>query len=178
MKRIILLAVLAAVQFCSFGQNTMKFLGIPIDGSKEQMISALKNKGYTYDVRNDILEGEFNGQSVYISVQTNKNKVSRICVLNSNPIRDEATVRIRFNTLYNQFMSNGKYSYVAGKEIPDDENISHGITLYKKRYEADFIPVDKSINGTVWFMISDEYDGFLIVIFYENGDNMPNGDDL
>lgn len=75
-------------------------------------------------------------------------------------------------------MSNGKYSYVAGKEIPDDENISHGITLYKKRYEADFIPVDKSINGTVWFMISNEYDGFRIVIFYENGDNMPNGDDL
>ncbi len=178
MKKIILLAVLAAVQFCSFGQNPMKFLGIPIDGSKEQMISVLKNKGYTYDVRNDVLEGEFNGQSVYISVQTNRNNVSRICVFNSNSIRDESTVRIRFNNLYNQFMSNGKYSYVAGKEIPDDEDLSYGITVKNKRYDASFAPCDKSINGLVWFMIYREYGEYRIVIFYENRDNMPNGDDL
>ena len=179
MKKIILLAFLAAVQFCSFGQNTMKFLGIPIDGTKEQMISALKNKGYTYDVKNDILEGEFNGQNVNILIKTNKNKVCRICVYNSVPIRDEATVRINFNNLYNQFMCNGKYSYVAGKEIPDDENISHGITLYKKRYEADFVPVDKSVNGSVWFVIHEWSSGeYAIPIFYENGDNMANGDDL
>lgn len=178
MKKIILLAFLAAVQFCSFGQNTMKFLGIPIDGTKEQMISALKNKGYTYDVRNDILEGEFNGNNVYISIQTNKNKVSRIAVFDANPIRDEATVRINFNNLYNQFMSNGKYSYVAGTEIPDDEDLSYGITVKNKRYQAYFAPIDKTINGLVWFMIFKDLGGYRIPIFYENKDNMANGDDL
>lgn len=178
MKKIILLAFLAAVQFCSFGQNPMKFLGIPIDGSKEQMISALKNKGYTYDSFNDCLSGEFNGQSVDIFIKTNNNKVCRICVLDSNPIRNEATVRINFNNLYSQFMCNGKYSYVAGKEIPDDENISHGITVKNKRYDASFAPCDKSINGLVWFMIYREYGEYRIAIFYENLNNMPNGDDL
>lgn len=166
------------IQFCSFGQNTMKFLGIPIDGSKEQMISALKNKGYTYDVRNDMLEGEFNGKNVYVSVQTNKNKVSRIAVYEANLIRDEATVRINFNNLYNQFMCNGKYSYVDGSVITDEENISYEITVKNKRYQAYFAPIDKSINGCVWFMIFKDLGGYRIPIFYENLDNMANGDDL
>lgn len=177
MKKIILLAVLAAVQFCSFGQNTMKFLGIPIDGTKEQMISALKNKGYTYDVRNDMLEGEFNGQRVYISVQTNKNKVSRIAVFDSVG-SNEINIRVQFNNLYSQFMSNGKYQYVYGKEISDDEKISYGMTVSKKRYDAGFVPIDNSINGCVWFTISEFIGEYRIVLFYENKDNMPNGDDL
>lgn len=177
MKRFILLAFLVAIQFCSFGQNTMKFLGIPIDGSKEQMINALKNKGYTYDVRNDMLEGEFNGQKVNLMVKTNNNKVCRICIMDSN-FMDETNVKIRFNSLYNQFIQSGKYEHIGGNSISDNDDISYEITVHKKRYEADFIPTDKSINGIVWYMIADRYGKYAIAMFYENLDNMPNGDDL
>ncbi len=177
MKKFILLAVLTAIQFCSFGQNTMKFLGIPIDGTKEQMISALKNKGYTYDSFNDCLSGEFNGQSVVIAIKTNNNKVCRICVGDAS-LTDETNIRIRFNSLLDQFMRNGKYVHVGGNTISDREEISYEMTVHKKRYEIDMIPSDKSINGTVWYMIVDQYGRYRIAIFYENLDNMPNGDDL
>ena len=57
------------------------FLGIPVDGTKSAMIQKLKAKGYTYNATLDILEGEFNGQPVFISVVTENNKVYRICLL-------------------------------------------------------------------------------------------------
>lgn len=52
------------------------------------------------------------------------------------------------------------------------------MTVNKKRYEIDMLPSDKSINGTVWYMIVDQYGRYRIAIFYENLNNMPNGDDL
>lgn len=177
MKKIILLTVLAAVQFCSFGQNTMKFLGIPIDGTKEQMISALKNKGYTYDVRNDMLEGEFNGENVMIQIQTNNNKVYRLFIADAK-LTDETNIKIRYNNLFDQFLLNGKYLLSGGKRISDEENISLEMTVGKKRYEADFIPIDIMTNGLVWYMIGRSYGQYRIVMFYENLDNKANGDDL
>lgn len=176
MKKIILLAVLAAVQFCSFGQNPMKFLGIPIDGSKEQMISALKNKGYTYDVRNDYFTGEFNGKEVMIAIGTNNNKVYRIYVALN--FVDEAQVKIDFNNLYNQFMRNGKYELNSGDKLSDDEDISYEMTVHKKLYDVSFIPIDKSINGMVWYRICESFGKYYIAIFYDNLDNQANGDDL
>lgn len=178
MKKIILLAVLAAVQFCSFGQNTMKFLGIPIDGTKEQMISALKNKGYTYDYKDDWLKGEFNGENVIIQVQTNNNKVYRLAILDDK-FKDETNIKIRYNNLFDQFLLNGKYLLSGGKRISDEENISFEMTVSKKRYEAAFIPIDIATNGVVWYMIvSGLYGQYRIAMFYENLDNKANGDDL
>ena len=178
MKKIILLAFLVAIQFCSFGQNAMKFLGIPIDGSKEQMINALKNKGYTYDVRNDILEGEFNGEDVIIFIKTNNNKVCTVGIADSKYV-DEARVKIRFNTLYYQFQNNGKYELISGNELSDDEDISYEMTVHKKEYKAYFAPIDKSINGMVIYKISEGLFGkYYITMVYVNYDNMANGDDL
>lgn len=177
MKKIILLAILAAVQFCSFGQNTMKFLGIPIDGTKEQMISALKNKGYTYDYKEDWLKGEFNGENVIIQVQTNNNKVYRLAILDDK-FKDETNIKIRYNNLFDQFLLNGKYILSGGKRISDEENISFEMTVSKKRYEATFIPIDIATNGEVWYMIWRSYGQYRIVMFYENLDNKAKGDDL
>jgi hypothetical protein len=52
------------------------------------------------------------------------------------------------------------------------------MTVNKKRYEADFRFVDKSINGQVWYMIAESYGKYQIAMFYENLDNAANGDDL
>lgn len=177
MKKIILLAFLAAVQFCSFGQNTMKFLGIPIDGSKEQMISALKNKGYTYDVRNDYFTGEFNGRNVIIAIGTNNNKVYRIYVADVDTV-DEAQIKINFNNLYNQFIRNGKYELRDGNRLSESEDVSYEMTVHKKVYDVVFVPIDKSINGVVWYRICESFGNYYIAIFYDNLDNQANGDDL
>ena len=50
-------------------EDVTKFLGIPVDGSKSEMIQKLKAKGYTSSQHNkDILVGEFNGTDVNIHI--------------------------------------------------------------------------------------------------------------
>ena len=79
MRRITIFIIVALLFSSSaFSQNTIKFLGIPIDGTKREMIDALKVKGYTYNSVYDVLQGEFNGEDVNISVQTVNNMVWRI----------------------------------------------------------------------------------------------------
>lgn len=121
-------------------QDVTKFLGIPVDGSKSEMIQKLKAKGYTSSPLNkDVLVGEFNGADVNIHVVTNNNKVYRIMICDVNNI-DERAIQIRFNRLCEQFVNNSKYSSLPLEEymIPDDEDISYEITVHKKRYEAVF----------------------------------------
>lgn len=121
-------------------QDVTKFLGIPVDGSKSEMIQKLKAKGYTSSpLDKDVLVGEFNGADVNIHVVTNNNKVYRIMICDVNNI-DERAIQIRFNRLCEQFVNNSKYSSLPLEEymIPDDEDISYEITVHKKRYEAVF----------------------------------------
>lgn len=121
-------------------QDVTKFLGIPVDGSKSEMIQKLKAKGYTSSpLDKDVLVGEFNGADVNIHVVTNNNKVYRIMICDVNNI-DERAIQIRFNRLCEQFVNNSKYSSLPLEEymIPDDEDISYEMTVHKKRYEAIF----------------------------------------
>ena len=121
-------------------QDVTKFLGIPVDGSKSEMIQKLKAKGYTSSpLDKDVLVGEFNGADVNIHAVTNNNKVYRIMICDVNNI-DERAIQIRFNRLCEQFVNNSKYSSLPLEEymIPDDEDISYEITVHKKRYEAVF----------------------------------------
>lgn len=178
MKRIVVYIFLT-VLFSSdmFSQNTIKFLGIPVDGTKKSMIDALKAKGYTYNSVQDVLSGEFNGQDVDISVQTINNRVWRLALIDKS-FRDETNIRIRFNNLLEQFANNSKYIRLAGDELGDKEDISYEITVHKKRYEAIFGFRDGNVNGAVWYMIADRFGRYGIAMFYENLDNAANGDDL
>ena len=118
-------------------QDVTQFLGIPIDGSKTEMIRKLKEKGYRNDPTTDALVGEFNGAKVNVFVVTNNNKVCRIMVADANNV-DERAIQIRFNRLCEQFAINPKYISLQDYTIPEDENISYEITVHKKRYEAVF----------------------------------------
>jgi hypothetical protein len=124
-------------------KDVTQFLGIPVDGSKPEMIQKLKEKGYTISpYKKDILVGEFNGTDVNIHVVTNNNKVCRIMVADANSI-GETDIRIRFNKLLQQFQNNKKYfslpdSTISKYTIPEDEDISYELTVKKKRYEALF----------------------------------------
>ena len=182
-KFITLIALIVLAAGLHAQKDVTKFLGIPVDGTKSEMIQKLKAKGFTYNQKYDLLEGEFNGEKVLITVQTNNNKVWRIAVIEKQN-RDEAQIRIRFNNLLSQFENNSKYaSYQSNAMIEENENISYGITVEKKQYQAVFFQkqADGSINGKniVWFTINDiSYDEYSITLFYENGNNQANGDDL
>ena len=100
MKKILTLAVVLMTTIALFAQekkDVTKFLGIPVDGYKSEMISKLKAKGFTstsYD--KNVLEGEFNGYQVNLHIVTNNNKVYRIMVSDVNNI-SETSIKIRFN---------------------------------------------------------------------------------
>lgn len=149
MKKTILLFVAVCILFGAGNvmaqQNknkteVTKFLGIPVDGTKNQMIQKIKAKGFSYNQKQDRLKGKFNGRDVYVSVVTNKNKVWRIVVQDVVP-SSETNIKIRFNELCRQFSENEKYvpqNLTGNYEIESDEDISYNITVRNKRYEAGY----------------------------------------
>ncbi|MBQ7964425.1 MAG: hypothetical protein IJ288_07665 [Alistipes sp.] len=148
MKKLSMLVVLLTMALTTFAQekDVTKFLGIPVDGTKAEMIAKLKEKGFTQvDYDGDIvLEGEFNGQDVYVLVVTNNRKVYRIMVADKNEL-GEIDIKIRFNKLCQQFSENDKYLPLDDFTIPENEDISDKILLYNKRYQAAFYQVDKEL---------------------------------
>ena len=217
MKKLLLSVIAIIVSITSFAQekNVTKFLEIPVDGTKTEMIAKLKEKGFTsteYD--KDVLEGEFNGADVYLHIATNNNNVYRIMVSDKNTT-NETNIKIRFNKLCQQFNNNPKYSYAGDQMIAEDEDISYAMSVKNKRYQAIYHQVDREklgkalldkysveqiqdqenwseefkldfarttmeycINKSVWFMISEFGGEYYITIFYDNGLNKANGEDL
>ena len=189
MKRIITLVLTMMIAFTVSAQKEVtKFLGIPVDGTKSAMIQKLKAKGFTYNAKDDYLAGEFNGRDVLLAIVTNNNKVYRIMVMDARGTNSETEIRLRFNTLCMQFSKNDKYrpaDLVGDFEISEDENISYEMTVHDKRYEATYWQlsnVDNCIsdrfNRIVWFKIAQNFGEYFIEIFYDNGYNQANGEDL
>ena len=139
MRRSLSVAILLVISVSLFAQKDVtKFMGIPIDGFKPEMIQKLKEKGFVSSASDkNILEGEFNGSQVTIHVVTTNNKVSRIGISDVNYV-DETDIRIRFNRLCQQFKSNSKYTSLDDYTIPEDEDISYEMKVNNKRYEAVF----------------------------------------
>ena len=147
MKKYILL--FCGLLFCSIlvssqNKDVTKFLGIPVDGTKQEMISKLKAKGFKISPYNkDVLTGEFNGYDVNVHVVTRNRKVWRILVCDANTV-NEADIRIRFNNLCYQFDKNEKYTTMSlpgdtiNYIINENENISYNMNIKNKRYEAAY----------------------------------------
>ena len=143
MRKLILLTILFIYSISLIARNDItKFLGIPIDGTKSEMIKKLKEKGFKVSIQDrDALVGEFNGEDVKLYIVTDNNKVWRICVFDELT-RDEEQIKIRYNKLCSQFENNEKYlagllndtTYI----ITDDEDISYNITVNKKKYNATY----------------------------------------
>jgi hypothetical protein len=161
MKQLITLITFILISICAHAQSDVtKFLGIPVDGSKKEMIKALKKKGFKQSKRDKAaLEGVFNGNNVNVFVLETNNKVSRIAIL---PIysSNASEVKILFNNLCSQFLQKDNYIAQANDiivpkykdiSIPSDEDISYEMTINNKRYEASFIqlpaPMDSIMQG-------------------------------
>lgn len=182
---IFLLAMLIASMCLAQQKDVTKFLGIPVDGTKTEMIQKLKAKGFTYDVKTGYLKGEFNGSDVILNIITVNGKVWRVAVTTPDVTRpfsgyDETLVKINFNRLCQQFERNPKYVSLLGtesQEIGDEEDISYEISVKSKQYEAGYLQ-DGDEMKLVWFTIFDILSEYYIVIFYENSYNAANGEDL
>ena len=130
--------------------DVTKFLGIPVDGDKSEMKEKLKSKGFTQSPYvEDVLTGVFNGNEVNVLIDTNNGKVCRIMLCDTQRV-DEASIRIRFNVLCEQFKNNSRYCslHEDDQKLKDDEDISYEMIANNKRYEAIFyqIPDTSSVS--------------------------------
>lgn len=150
MKKVLAVALLMFSMSLCAQNDVTKFLGIPVDGGKLEMMKKIKAKGYVSNpLEKDVLAGEFNGMDVNIHIVTNNNKVYRIMVTDKNTT-DEANIRIRFNNLCKQFSNNKKYiqaSLTDDYSISDEEDISYGIRVKNKRYEAIFYQLQSVVDS-------------------------------
>jgi len=151
MKKIVSIVMLLWSSVVMYAQKDVtKFLGIPVDGSKSEMIQKLIEKGYTRClVDKEVLEGEFNGTKVRIHVVTNNNKVYRIAVFDVHGL-NATDIKIRFNRLCWQFQKKyGKYVKLSSSPytLDDEEDISYEMTARNKRYEAAYYQISETADS-------------------------------
>ena len=144
MKKVFISFVLCCISIVGMAQTDVtKFLGIPVDGNKSDMMRKLKSKGFTQSPYNKgVLTGKFNGMDVDVYIATNNDKVCRIMLSDAKSV-DEASIRIRFNVLCEQFKNNSRYCslHEDDQKLKDDEDISYEMNANKKRYEAIFYQI-------------------------------------
>ena len=142
MKKLITTSLVLFIVTAVFAQEPaiFSFMGVPVDGSRSEVIVALKDKGFVYDAKNDMLSGKFNGQQSMILINENHGKVYRIIAATENPTYTEAEIRIAYNNLISQFRDNPKYDENEPNElISETEDISYEMIVHNKLYDAIFV---------------------------------------
>lgn len=188
MKRILMMMLAATLSLTTFAQKDVtKFLGIPVDGNVKKMKEKLLKKGFKDDCYNkNQVSGWFNGDQVVVTMAgDNKNKLWRVGV-GITALCDGADIKKRFNNLCLQFYRSKKYipwKSIENCLIPEGEDVDYNITISHKRYDAIFYqvsPDNPSIDtNKIVSLTINEMDGkYYIMIFYDNGYNMANGEDL
>lgn len=168
MKKSLFVTMLLVLSMAVYAQQKVtQFLGIPVDGSKPEMIRKLKEKGFQSVPGAEHLTGKFNGVDVNVHVGTNNNKVCRIMLCDATTV-DERSIQIRFNKLCEQFANNPKYmSLSQDQTIPEEEDILYEITINKKRYEAIFYQSEMAVDSVALYTAAEKMKSLLLSKYTE-----------
>lgn len=139
MKKLFLFLTLLLSLTATAQREVTEFMGIRIDGSPKDMVQQLLTKGFQEIPGENFLQGEFNGENVFVYIHTHHGKVWRIALYDQKT-RNESEIKTRYNHLCNQFLNNpGYYLHTQAKpNLSEDEDIHHQITVEKKQYQATF----------------------------------------
>ena len=103
MKRIILLVTMVVFSLSVYSQrDATKFLGIPMDRTKEEMIQKVEAFGFSYHANSDYLRGWFNDEQVDVYIRSQNNRITEIRVVELK-LRTQSDVLSRFDQLVSQF---------------------------------------------------------------------------
>ena len=191
MKRIAFLFCMLVLSVALYAQQEVtKFMGIPVDGTKSEMIAKLKAKGFTWYPAKDCLTGLFNGRKVTLYIYVNGDKVWRVAVLYADEMDNINTINT-YNHLLSLFENNGKYySQRDNQAIEEGTDLHYEIEINKKQIQNTFYQCSQKMNQDmaadmekrrVWVTIIPQkysYDKFGMILFYDNGYNEANGEDL
>ena len=186
--------------------NVMKFMGIPIDGSKSEMIEKLQKKGFAPEqVEIDLekeeddyiraggeisegrvrerdgeyfMHGYFDGKRCNVIISSYNNKVYQIMVVIEDSY-NELNGKVQYN-LYVERL-NKKYTNPIDYDfsIDLDKDLSAPFENNIRAFFTAAYDDQERPHGMVTIELSHpRYKEFFIAIRYYNADNMPNGDDL
>ncbi len=151
-QALLLISILFIAVAVKAQQDVTRFLGIPIDGTKAEMVKSLKKKGFKYKTIApgwEPLVGEFNGDKVLVEIETYKDKVNRIIVCDVDA-SNERNIITKYNNLCYQFENNPKYiSSKDGQQIPRDEDLDYGIHVEKKSYQAVYFQWPTEVGDSI-----------------------------
>ena len=186
--------------------NVMKFMGIPINGTKAEMISKLEAKGFAPEqieidlenAQNEVirlggeisegrvrerdgeyfLHGYFDGKRCKVVISSYNNKVYQIMVVIEDAY-NELNGKIQFNLYVDQL--NKKYTnpldYDFSIDLERDLSAPYDNNI-RAFFTAAYDENDKPHGMVALELSHPRYKEFYIALRYYNADNMPNGDDL
>lgn len=135
--------------------ESIKFMGVPVDGSKRKVEFALNQKGFRRDSYNDRMAGSFNGRQSYVYIHTNHQKVDRIMVLDQQP-GSAIKAREYFNVLLNQLEDKVEYFKLEGDQIPSDADVEYEMTVNNKTFEASYFYAPEEYFVSTIKTVTDE----------------------
>ena len=206
MRRLVFALLMLLTLSLSAQDNVMKFMGIPIDGPKSEMISKLERKGFAPEqVEIDLekaeddyisaggvisegrvrerdgeyfMHGYFDGKRSNVIISSYNNKVYQIMVVIEDPY-NELNGKVQYNLYVEQL--NKKYTNPIDYDftIDLDKDLSVPFENNIRAYFTAAYDVNDRPHGLVTIELSHpRFKEFFIAIRYYNADNMPNGDDL
>lgn len=145
MKKILIAIVTLLITAAStYGQDVTTFLGIPTDGSKEEMICKLEEKGFVREEGH--LLGRFYGRDAIVVPQSTNGLLSAIYVLYLRLGRDEA--KTLYNALFRGFSDSDKYIFDNGDGLLDDNADLRTLVSKDNSFVSFFLQKGKSEMDT------------------------------
>lgn len=108
MKKTIITLIMTAM-LLSVGYSQIVFKGVPVDGTRAEMIRKLKQKGFKFDAKEESFDGEFNGDKISGIILDYKDKVYGIRFIYDVSGFSKALVINRFNGLVQSYETSNKY---------------------------------------------------------------------
>lgn len=201
MKKLTFTLLMLLTLSLSAQDNVMKFMGIPIDGPKSEMISKLEEKGFAPEqieidlenAENNVIKyggeinegrvrerdgeyfmhGYFDGARCKLIIMSYKSKVYKIVVAFEDSYKNKL----------NAFMAFNNYAERLNNKYYDESNFYKPLDYSGElRLDADYFNmfIDKQKKGGVTLHITypEVNMEYHIIIEYLNVVNMPNGEDL
>ncbi len=200
-KLVFTLLMLMTLSMSAQNDNVIKFMGIPIDGSKSEMISKLEEKGFVTvegirrieDAEKELerlggeitggkmrendkeyfMNGYFDGKQCTLVIIAYKSKVYKMVVA----FEDSYTNKIHAFTSFNYYAEKLQNKYYDENNFYKPLDYSDELKL-----DADYFNMffDREKMGGVTLHITYPKSNmeYHIILDYLNANNMPNGEDL
>lgn len=155
MKKVVFLMVAVLCSLIAAGQEkkslpvdpTISFFGVPVDGTKSDFINALTSKGFAYDIDEEGMFGEFEGESAFVHISENKaGKIYQIMVYFHTKESGKECIEV-YNKVVNRFNADSTNYW----SFYEEELISENVNLDSLLKEND---------GEMWaeYLLTQEID--------------------